>query len=75
MSDQVRKQTVQKCFCELDVLFTVRPNLGGQDVIGWKNVEHQSSLFFLEQQLWSLHNFDPRSFPVSKQARKVQTSF
>jgi hypothetical protein len=75
MSDQVRKQTIQKCFSELDELFIVRPNLSGQAVIGWKSAEHESSLFFLGEQLWSLCNFDPRWFPASEQAHKVQTSF
>jgi hypothetical protein len=75
MSDQVRKQTIQKCFCELDKLSKVRPNLSGQDVIGWKSGEHESSSFFWDEQLWSLRNFDPRLFPTSEQACKVQTSF
>jgi hypothetical protein len=50
MSDQVRQQTVHKCFCELDELFTVLPNLCGQDLIGWKSAKHKSS-FFLDEQL------------------------
>jgi hypothetical protein len=75
MSDQVRKQTVQKCFREMDELFTVRPNLSGQDLIGWKSTEHESSSFFRDEQLWSLCNFDPRWFSASKQAHKVQTNF
>jgi hypothetical protein len=75
MCDQVRKQTVQKCFCELDELFTVWPNLSGQDAIKWKSTEHESSSFFQDEQLWSLCNFDPRSFPASKQPHKVHASF
>jgi hypothetical protein len=46
MSGQVRKKVVQNCFRELDELFTVRPNLSGQDKLGWKSAEHGSSLFF-----------------------------
>jgi hypothetical protein len=55
MSDQVRKQTIQKCFCELDELFIVRPNLSGQDVIGWKSAEHESSLLFFEANNFGLY--------------------
>jgi hypothetical protein len=49
MSGQVRKKVVQNCFRELDELFTVQPNLSGQDKLGWKSAEHGSSLFFLRR--------------------------
>jgi hypothetical protein len=66
MSGQVRKKVVQNCFCELDEFFTVRPNLSGQDELGWESVAHESSLFFRREQLPSLRNFDPGSFTALK---------
>jgi hypothetical protein len=75
ISGQVRKKVVQNCFRKLDKLFTVRPNLSGQYELRWKSAEHESSSLFRGEQLWSLHNFNPRSFTTSKKACNVQTSF
>jgi hypothetical protein len=60
ISGQVRKKVVQNCFRELDKLFTVWPNLSGQYELRWKSAERESSSRFRGEQLWSLHNFDPR---------------
>jgi hypothetical protein len=59
MSGQVRKNVVQNCFCELEELFTNRPNLSGQDDLEWESAKHERSLFFSIQttpvitQFWS----------------------
>jgi hypothetical protein len=39
------------------------------------SAKHESSLFFQGKQLFSLRNFDLRSFTASKQPRKLQASF
>jgi hypothetical protein len=43
MSGQVHKKVVQNSFCELDEFFKVRCNLSGQNELGWKSDEHESS--------------------------------
>jgi hypothetical protein len=72
MFGHVRKKFVQNCFRGLDELFTVRPNLRGQDELGWESAEHECSLFIRDKQLCSLQNFDLRLFTASKQPRKIQ---
>jgi hypothetical protein len=66
MSGQVRKKVVQNCFCELEELFTIRPNLSGQDDLEWESAKHERSLFFRYKQLRSLRNFDMGLFTTSK---------